>query len=92
MLRKKIIIDLFENKVEIVFRKKKISRNVEITVVVSIQTATAALGVKSNFRIVFSSHNILCDENKDAEKQKNTRMWESGFVQNEQPGNGQMQL
>lgn len=36
--------------------------------------------------------NILCDENKDAEKQKNTRMWESGFVQNEQPGNGQMQL
>lgn len=55
MLRKKIIIDLFENKVEIVFRKKKISRNVEITVVVSIQTATAALGVKSNFRIVFSN-------------------------------------
>lgn len=36
--------------------------------------------------------NISCDENKDAEKQKNTRMWESGFVQNEQPGNGQMQL
>lgn len=38
--------------------------------------------------------NILCDENKDVEKirQKNTRMWKSGFVQKEQPGNGQMQL
>lgn len=46
------------------------SQNVEVTVVVSKQSATAAVLVKSHFRITFSNKegNDFCGEYRDAEK------------------------
>lgn len=46
------------------------SQNVEVTVVVSKQSATAAVLVKSHFRITFSNKegNYFCGEYRDAEK------------------------